>query len=178
MKFTPTAIAGAWILELDKRVDARGFFARTFCEQEFRAHGIAFTVRQCNVSHNRQRGTLRGMHYQAAPHAEGKVVWCYQGAIYDVALDLRPGSATCGRHVGVDLTADNGRLLYLAPGLAHGFLTRADETGVFYWMDAFYQPDAGRGVRYDDPAFQIAWPEPVRALSPRDAAYPAYAPDA
>lgn len=173
MIFTETAIPGVHAIEPERLRDERGFFARTWCEREFAAHGLDPGLRQCNISFNPRRGTLRGMHYQAPPFAEAKLVRCTRGAILDVALDLRPGSATFQRHVAVELTGENRRMLYIPEGVAHGFQTLEDDTEVFYQMSQFYSPDHGRGVRWDDPAFGIDWPPAEhRILSDRDRSYP------
>ncbi len=177
MIFTPTAVAGAWLLDLERREDERGFFARAWCARELAEHGLDTRLAQCSISRSTRRGTLRGLHWQAPPHAEAKLVRCVRGAIWDVALDLRPGSATYLRHVGVELTADAGRALYIPEGCAHGFVTLADGSEVFYQMSEFYEPSAGRGVRWNDPAFGIAWPIADPRLHPRDASYPDYVPE-
>ena len=174
MRFTETALPGAFLIDIEPRADARGFFARTFCRDEFLAHGLEPDVVQCNLSFNAARGTLRGMHYQVAPAAEAKLVRCLHGAIYDVIVDLRAGSATFGRHVGVELSAGNRRQLYVPPLFAHGFLTLTDHAEVAYQVSAAYTPAAERGLRYDDPAFGIAWPIPVSVISDKDAAWPAF----
>ena len=172
MHFTETKLKGAYILDLKPIEDERGFFARTFCVQEFEAHGLNPCVVQCNVSYNKHKGTLRGMHYQSAPHAEAKLVRCICGAIYDVIIDLRPESPTFKQWVGVELTASNRRMLYVPEGLAHGFQTLEDETEVFYQMSEFYFPQSAQVVRWDDPAFQIDWPPAERVISPKDISYP------
>lgn len=172
MIFTPTPLAGAVLVDLDRHEDARGFFARTWCRREFAAAGLGVALAQCSVSHNRRRGTLRGMHYQAAPHEEDKLVRCTRGALYDVIIDLRPGSATYARHFAVELTAENGRALFIPRGFAHGFQSLADDTDVLYQMSEFYAAEAARGVRWNDPAFGIAWPIAEPILHPRDAGYP------
>jgi dTDP-4-dehydrorhamnose 3,5-epimerase len=156
------------IIDIERREDERGFFARTFCEAEMAAHGVTLHVTQCNVSWCRARGTLRGLHYQAEPHAEPKIVRCTRGALWDVAVDLRVGSPTYRRWTAVELTADNRRMLYIPPGLAHGFITLADDTEAFYEMGAPYVAEAARVVRWNDPAFGIDWPlEPV-TMAARD----------
>lgn len=172
MIFTATALPGAFIIDPERIEDDRGFFARSYCEREFAAHGLEPRWVQCNISYNRYKGTLRGMHYQAAPHEEDKLIRCTRGAIYDVLIDLRAGSPAFKRHVAVELTAENRRMLYAPKGVAHGFLTLMDDTEVFYQMSAFYEPGTGRGCRYDDPAFGIVWPAPVAVLSDRDRTYP------
>ncbi len=172
MVFTETALPGAFVVDVVRYQDERGFFARSWCEREFAARGLETRLVQCSVSRNTQRGTLRGMHYQAAPHEEVKLVRCTHGAIYDVIVDLRPQSPTFRRFFGVELSADNHRALYIPAGCAHGFLTLTDAAEVYYQMSAFYEPSAARGVRWNDPAFGIVWPEPVRVISPRDRDYP------
>jgi dTDP-4-dehydrorhamnose 3,5-epimerase len=176
--FSPTKLAGAIIVEIEPHPDERGFFARSFCEREFAERGLCARYPQCNISYNRQRGTLRGMHFNRAPHEEAKLVRCQAGSIYDVIVDLRPGSGTLGQWLGVELSAQNRRMLYIPPGLAHGFLTLCDEVEVFYHMSNFYVPDAGVGLRYDDPAIGIQWPEAPRVISERDRTYPDWQPEA
>jgi dTDP-4-dehydrorhamnose 3,5-epimerase len=176
MKFLPTELAGAFVVELEPHADERGFFARTWCADEFAAHGLATTFVQGNVSFNHQAGTMRGMHWQAEPHAEDKLVRVTAGAVWDVVVDLRPGSPTYLRHVGVRLDAANRTALFVPKGFAHGFLTLEDATEVVYQMSAFYAPEAARGARWDDPAFAIDWPAEVRVISDRDATYPDYRP--
>ena len=174
MRFEPTDIPGCVVVRPERQEDERGHFARTWDREAFAAHGLAAAVAQCSTSFNARRGTLRGMHWQAAPHAEAKLVRCTRGSVYDVCLDLRP--ETWGRWHGAVLSAENGAALYVPEGCAHGFLTLEDASEVFYTISAPYAPEAGRGVRYDDPAFGIAWPEPVRVIHPRDAAYPLVSP--
>lgn len=177
MRFTPTKLAGVWLVDLERREDERGWFARTWCAEEFAAHGLPTAFSQCSSSFNRRRGTLRGMHYQIAPHAEAKLVRCVRGAMFDVALDLRPTSATFREWVGFELTAENGRALFIPEGCAHGFQTIADNTEVSYQIAGAYHPASGRGVRWDDPAFGIDWPRPGQAfLSLRDATLPPFDP--
>lgn len=172
MRFAQTDLAGAFLVHLEAHVDERGFFARAYCEREFAAHGLPTRFPQCNLSRNRRRGTLRGMHYQAAPHREAKLVRCVAGAIHDVIVDLRPQSPTRGRWVGVDLTARGGEALYVPPGFGHGFLTLEDETDVFYQMGEFFVAEAARGFRWNDPAFAISWPFAPVVMSERDQSYP------
>ena len=172
MKFIETQIPGVWIVELERLGDDRGFFARSFCTDEFAAHGIDTAVVQCNISFNARAGTIRGLHYQAAPSAEGKLVRCTSGAIYDVAVDVRPESPTYLQHVAAELTADNRTALFVPELFAHGFQTLADDTEVFYQMTAAYAPGTGRGLRYDDPALGITWPLAVSTVSERDATLP------
>jgi dTDP-4-dehydrorhamnose 3,5-epimerase len=179
VRFEQTPLSGAWVVEPERHTDERGFLARTFDRDEWRAHGLDPAVVQCNTSYNAAAGTLRGMHFQAQPHGEPKLIRCVSGAIYDVAVDLRPDSPTHGRWFGVELSADNRRALYVPVDCAHGFQTLADDTEVLYMMGHEYVPEAGRGVRWDDPAFGIEWPAPPpagRTLSERDASYPDYVP--
>ena len=164
MKFTPIELEGAWIVDVVRMEDERGFFARSWCRREFEDHGLNPDVVQCNVSRNRKKGTLRGLHYQAAPHEEAKLVRCTAGAIYDVIVDLRPGSATHLRHFGTILSAENHRALYVPEGFAHGFLTLADDTEVFYQMSHVYEPAAARGFRWDDPEFGIEWQGAIEVI--------------
>jgi dTDP-4-dehydrorhamnose 3,5-epimerase len=174
--FTETALSGAVIVDVEPHTDERGFFARSWCIREFAERGLNPSVVQCNVSGNTAKGTLRGMHYQVAPHAEVKLVRCTKGAIYDVIIDLRPLSPTFLQHVGVELTAANHRALYIPEGFAHGFMTLHDDSEVFYQMSAFYEPTAARGVRWNDPTFGISWPLPVSVISERDREYPDFKP--
>ncbi len=175
MQFVPTKIAGVFIIETERREDPRGFFARSWCCEEFTRHGLDARLVQCNISFNARRGTLRGMHYQAAPYGEAKVVRCTMGAIYDVAVDLRPESATYRQWVAAELTAQNRRMLYIPPDLAHGFQTLEDDSEVFYQMSEFYHPESARGARWDDQAFQIAWPLAAPLLSDKDRDYADFA---
>lgn len=178
MIFNATDLDGVWRVDLDPRVDPRGYFARAFCAEEFLAHGLPAGFVQCNLSFNVARGTLRGLHWQADPHPEGKLVRCTRGAIFDVAVDLRPGSVTLHRWIGVELSARNGGALYIPPGFAHGFQTLTDETEVFYQMTEAYHPSLVRGARWDDPTFAIAWPIPDPILSERDRTYAFVSPPA
>jgi dTDP-4-dehydrorhamnose 3,5-epimerase len=172
MIFRETSVAGAWIVEPERQVDDRGFFARTWCATEFARHGLSPRLVQASVSYNYRRGTLRGLHYQVAPHAEAKLVRCIRGAIYDVAVDLRPESPTFRRHAAVVLDTNNRLALYVPEGCAHGFQTLADHTEVLYQRSAVYAPEAARGVRWDDPAFAISWPPADRIIAERDRRYP------
>jgi dTDP-4-dehydrorhamnose 3,5-epimerase len=172
MLLSPTEIKGLTIIDPEFHEDERGSFARTFCEQEFAASGIDFRVAQVNLSRNRNRHTLRGLHYQVAPHEEAKVVSCVRGRIFDVAVDLRPGSATYRRWVGVELSATTGRALYLPKGFAHGFLSLEPDTEVHYLMGSPYVPGAARGLRWDDAALGIDWPATPGTISERDRSYP------
>ena len=172
MIFTETKIAGAFIVELEPLLDDRGFFALSWSEREFARRGLESRLAECNVSFNRKKGTLRGMHYQQSPHGQAKLVRCTRGAIFDVIIDLRPDSATFRQWIGVELTADNHLALYIPKDFAHGFQTLTSESEILYHMSSPYVPDSGRGVRWDDPAFGIEWPDDVRLINSRDAAYP------
>jgi dTDP-4-dehydrorhamnose 3,5-epimerase len=171
--FDETRLPGAYTIDLERREDPRGFFARTFCANEFAEHGLNTRIVQANLSWNPRQGTLRGMHFQRAPHAEVKVVRATRGAIRDVIIDLRPESPTFKEWIAVDLTAENGRALYVPEGFAHGFQTLVPDCEVHYLVTEFYTPEAEGGVRWDDPAFGIEWPDPENAfLSEKDAAWP------
>lgn len=172
MIFRETKLKGAFIIETEKREDERGFFARTFCQEEFEAHGLNPRVVQCNISFNRRKGTMRGMHYQVAPYEEAKLVRCTIGAIYDVIIDLRPNFPTFKQWMAMELTAENRKMIYVPEGLAHGFQTLMDNTEVLYQMSEFYHPESARGVCWDDPAFGIEWPFAERIVSARDRNYP------
>jgi dTDP-4-dehydrorhamnose 3,5-epimerase len=172
MIFSETRLAGAYVIEPERQEDERGFFARVWCQKEYQAKGVNPHLVQCSVSFNKQRGTLRGMHWQQAPHAEAKVVRCTMGAIYDVIIDLRPDSVTFKHYEGLLLTPENRTMLYVPDGFAHGFLTLIDNTEVFYQMSEFYHPESQAGVRWNDPAFGIPWVDDVRVISYRDAHYP------
>jgi dTDP-4-dehydrorhamnose 3,5-epimerase len=172
LRFLPTALAGAYVIEQERNVDERGFFARTWCAQEFERQGLDPGLAQCSASFNHRPGTLRGLHYQAPPFAEVKLVRCTRGAVFDVALDLRPDSATFRRWIGVELTGDNGLALYIPRGFAHGFLTLAPATEVGYQISTPYEPAAVRGVRWDDPFHGISWPGKVEVIAARDREYP------
>jgi dTDP-4-dehydrorhamnose 3,5-epimerase len=170
--FHETQLGGVFEIHIEPKCDERGFFARTWCRHEFESKGLNSQLAQCSVSFNTRKGTLRGIHYQAAPYPETKLVRCTQGAIYDVIVDLRPESSTYKQWIGAMLTAENRRMLYVPEGCGHGFLTLEDETEVFYQMSEFYHPDLARGVRWNDPAFGIAWPAEVEQISERDRTYP------
>lgn len=172
MKFHEAKIAGVFEICLELRPDNRGFFARAWCQKEFEAQGLNSRVVQCNISRNAWKGTLRGMHYQAHPFSETKVVRCTRGAVYDVVLDLRPQSPTFKQWVSVVLTEESGNMVYIPNGCAHGFLTLSDGADVFYQMSEFYNPDAARGIRWNDDSFGIVWPEKVKVMSERDRTYP------
>ena len=172
MKFHESKISGAFEIEPELKTDERGYFARTWCKKEFELYGLSSQLVQCSISFNVHAGTLRGLHYQAGPHAETKLVRCTKGSVYDVVVDLRPESPTFKDWVGVVLSAANHRMLYIPQGCAHGFLTLEPESEVFYQMSEFYNPQAARGMRWDDPAFQIAWPKKVEVINERDRTYP------
>lgn len=176
MNFVDTPLPGAYVIELERLDDDRGWFARTFAAEEFAAQGLNHAVAHCNVSFNARAGTLRGMHYQVAPHAECKLVRCTRGSIYDVIVDLRPDSSTYLRWFGIGLDADEGRSLYVPEGLAHGFQTLVDGSEVLYQMSHEYVPSHARGVRWDDPAFAIEWPDAERTISERDRTFPDFVP--
>jgi dTDP-4-dehydrorhamnose 3,5-epimerase len=172
MIFASTDIDGVSVIEAERLEDERGFFARTWDRAQFAARGLNPELAQCSISYNRARGTLRGMHYQEAPHEEAKVVRCTAGAIFDVALDLRPGSSSFRQWVGIELSAKNRRALYIPEGCAHGFLTLDDDCEVHYQISTAYVPEAARGVRWDDTAFAISWPAEVVVINERDRSYP------
>lgn len=176
MRFSPTPIAGAVVVDMEPVEDERGAFARLFCPRAFAAAGHPFSPAQTSLSRNTAAFTLRGMHFQAAPFDEGKLVRVTRGRIFDVAVDLRPGSPTFRQWTGVELGADDGRAFLIGRGLAHGFLTLEPDTDVFYAIDRFFEPGKGEGVRWNDPAFAIDWPAEPRVISDRDAAYPDFAP--
>jgi len=170
--FTATRVQGCYIVELEKRSDERGFFGRAWCQQELAAHGLNGQVTQANIGFSDKRGTLRGLHYQRPPYAEVKLVRCTMGAVYDVAVDLRPDSASYRQWIGVELTAQNRTMLYIPEGCAHGYQTLTDTAEVFYQTSEVYAPDCAGGARYDDPAFAIAWPLEVRVISAADKNWP------
>lgn len=173
MVFTELALPGAYVIEPERHQDERGFLARSFCADEFRARGLEIRIVQCSISYNRRRSTLRGLHYQAPPDAETKLVRCTAGAVFDVIVDLRPDSPTFKRWVAVELTADNRRSLYVPTGVAHGFQTLVDDSELFYQISHPYVPEAFRGVRWNDPELDVAWPPAeTRVISPRDLALP------
>lgn len=178
MRFTSGSLPGTWLIESERIADERGWFARSFDAEEFRARGMNPAVAQGNVSFNARRDTLRGMHYQADPHGESKLVSCVRGAVFDVAVDLRPDSATYCRWQGVELSAESGRAFYIPAGLAHGFQTLTDDSELHYLMGHRYVAEAARGVRWDDPAFAIEWPAAhgERTISERDRTYPDFRP--
>lgn len=172
MIFQETELKGAYIVDIERREDDRGFFARSWCRREFEAHGLNPHIAQCSVSFNVMKGTLRGMHFQVKPFEEAKLVRCTRGSLCDVIVDLRPDSPTFKRHRSVVLTADNRTMLYVPEGFAHGFLTLEDKTEVHYQISEFHAPDHARGFRWNDPAFGIAWPADAQVISDRDRNYP------
>ncbi|MBL8490631.1 MAG: dTDP-4-dehydrorhamnose 3,5-epimerase [Rhodocyclaceae bacterium] len=172
MKFTATPIPGVYVVDIQPAEDERGFFARAWCQREMAGQGLCPELAQVSLSFNRHRGTLRGLHYQAAPHGEAKLVRCTRGAMFDVAVDLRPGSPARLRWHGVELSADNRRALYIPEGCAHGFQTLADDTEILYMISTFHHAESARGLRFDDPAIGIPWPLEPRCVSDRDLALP------
>lgn len=174
MVFTETILRGAYIIDIQKINDDRGFFARSWCKNEFIAHGLNTDFVQANIGFSKKRGTLRGLHYQIPPYEEVKLVRCTNGAIYDVIIDLRPGSPTHKQWIGVELRADNWRMLYIPEGFGHGYQTLTDEAEIFYQTSQFFAPDFARGVRFNDPAFEIEWPMPVQVISLVDRSWPDY----
>lgn len=171
MKFIETELKGAFIVEPEILKDERGFFARTWCRKEFEQHGLNSDMVQCNISFNLNKGTLRGMHYQASPFEEAKLARCTMGAIYDVIIDLRPNSKTFMQWIEVELSAENRKMIYIPEGFAHGFQTLENDTEVFYQMSEFYAPEYARGIRWNDPQFNIEWPDDVRIISVKDKRY-------
>ena len=174
MKFISTPLKGAYILELEPREDSRGFFARTFCANEFKDHDLKPSVAQINLSYNYHKGTMRGLHYQLPPSAETKLIRCTRGAVYDVIIDLRPTSPTYLQHYGIELTQSNRKSLYVPEMFAHGYLTMRNDTEITYHVGQFYSPEDERGIRYDDPRFGIEWPLPIEVISEKDANWPAF----
>lgn len=172
MVFTETKLSGAFLIDIDRKEDVRGFFARVFCIDEFRAHGLNPTVAQCSISFNPRKATLRGMHWQVEPKAEAKLIRCTRGAIFDVIVDLRFNSPTRLQHVALELTQENRRMLYIPGEFAHGFQTLADDAEVFYQMTESFTPEYARGARWNDPAFRVAWPLPDPIISERDRSWP------
>lgn len=174
MLFEGVSVKGAFIIEPERRMDERGFFARMYCERELAERGLAGGICQINTGFSQRAGTLRGLHYQAPPHAEVKVVRCVRGAAYDVVIDLRPDSSTFKKWFGVELTADNGRLLYAPEGTAHGYLTLTNDTELIYMTSKSYAPNETRGVRFNDPVFNIVWPAEVSVISKADLSWPLF----
>jgi dTDP-4-dehydrorhamnose 3,5-epimerase len=178
MIFHETHLPGVFIIEPELFTDNRGFFACAWTAKEFEQHGLNPALSQCNISFNGRRGTVRGMHFQRKPHEETKLIRCTRGAIYDVAIDLRPDSPTRHQWLGASLTSDNHRMLYIPEGFAHGYQTLTDDTELFYQLSEYYHPESADGVRWDDPAFRIDWPLPVSVIADRDANYPLLKPTA
>jgi dTDP-4-dehydrorhamnose 3,5-epimerase len=174
MIFRETPLAGAWVLEPERLADERGFFARTYCRRDFEKRGLDPAIAQCSVSFNHRRGTLRGLHFQAAPHEEIKLVRVTRGAVWDVIVDLRPESPTYARHFSIVLSAEDRTELYIPQGMAHGFQTLEDGTEVFYQISEVYAPESARGYRWDDPTFAIPWPEAVTVISEKDRNLPLF----
>lgn len=174
MIFTKTKLHDAYVIDLEKIEDTRGFFARGWCQREFEEHGVTPRFVQANISYNKVKGTLRGLHYQAEPYGEAKLIRCIRGALYDVIIDVRPTSPTYKQWLGVELSADNYRMLYVPESFAHGFITLADHTEAIYQVSQFYTPQAERGLRYNDPTFAIEWPIEVRVISEKDRNWPDY----
>ncbi len=176
MIFCETVLKGAFVIEPERKEDERGFLARTWCVEEFVAHGLNPRLLQCSISYNKRKGTLRGMHYQAPPYEEAKLVRCTRGAIFDVIIDLRPGSITYTKHASVVLSESNRHMLYIPEGMAHGFQTIQDDTEVFYQMSQVFHPESAKGVRWDDPCFGIQWPSADSFISARDRQYASFVP--
>ncbi|HMQ51123.1 MAG TPA: dTDP-4-dehydrorhamnose 3,5-epimerase [Anaerolineae bacterium] len=176
MIFSKTKLENAFIIDIEKFEDPRGFFARGYCQREFEAHGLVFNTIQANISRSLKKGTLRGMHYQVAPYAEAKLVRCIRGALYDVIIDLRPESSTYLQWLEVELTEDNYRMLYVPEGFAHGFQTLVDNTEAFYQVSQFFTPQAEGGIRYNDPVFKIDWPLEISVISQKDQNWPDFMP--
>ena len=176
MKFIETPLDGAYIVEIEATEDERGSFARSWCQKEFEEHGLNSRIVQCNISLNKKKGTLRGMHFQIEPFAEAKLVRCTRGAIYDVIIDLRENSPSFKKWFAVELSESNQKMLYIPEGFAHGFQTLEDNTEVFYQMSEFYYPEYSRGIRWNDPLFSIQWPEGERIIAKKDQEYPDFVP--
>jgi dTDP-4-dehydrorhamnose 3,5-epimerase len=172
MIFTASPLSGAYLIDIERHADERGFFARSYCAEEFAARGLGPELRQCSVSYNARKGTLRGMHYQCAPHEEHKLVRCTAGAIFDVIVDIRPASSTHRRWFAAELSAENRRSLFIPPGFAHGFLSLTEGAEVYYMISAAHAPESSRGLRWNDPALAIEWPFAPTIIAARDAAYP------
>jgi dTDP-4-dehydrorhamnose 3,5-epimerase len=172
MIFNKTTLSGVLEIDIKPNVDDRGFFARTWCQREFEEHGLNSKLAQCSISFNERKGTLRGVHYQADPYPEAKLVRCTEGAIYELVVDLRPHSSTYKKWISLTLDAKKHNMVYVPEGCAHGFLTLADKTEVLYQISEFYHPDLGRGIRWNDPAFQFVWPQKIEVISERDRSFP------
>ncbi len=174
MRFSETGLRGAFVIEPERREDERGYFARIYCEEEFGSHGLPGRMVQSSMSFTRKANTLRGMHYQLEPYAEDKLVRCTRGAIWDAIVDIRPQSPTFCEWLGIELTEENGRMLLVPKGFAHGFVTLTDDVAIAYQMSTAYAPEAARGARHDDPAFGIQWPVPVADMSEKDRSWPGF----
>lgn len=174
MNFEETALKGAFIIEIKKLEDERGFFGRTFCQHEFKEHGLETKISQANMSLSKIKGTFRGMHYQISPYQETKLIRCTQGAIYDVIIDLRENSPTLGKWIGVELTSENNRMLFVPRDFAHGFITLENDTAVHYLVSEFYTPNSERGIKWDDPRFGIKLPIPITVISEKDNSHPQF----
>ena len=174
MIFKTTKLKGAYLIEIESKKDKRGFFARTFCQRDFKKQGLSFDIVQSSISYNKEKGTLRGMHYQITPYGEEKLVSCLRGAIYDVIIDLRKNSPTYYQWLAVELTSQNNRMLYIPKGFAHGFQTLVDNSEIFYQMSEYYNPDSSRGFRFDDPTIDISWPTKLTVISQKDKELPLF----
>ncbi len=174
MIFRETRLKGAYLIEMELVEDNRGFFARSFCQEEFKHHGIDLDIRQCNFSFNKKKGTLRGMHYQSSPYEEEKLITCIKGSIYDVIIDLRSGSPTYCQWFSAELSSKNQNMLYIPKGFAHGFQALEDDSVVFYQMSEYYHPENAKGVKWDDSEFEIKWPHDISAISQKDKDYSLY----
>jgi len=174
MKFSPLSLEGAFQIDLELSKDDRGFFARSFCSKEFNEYNINIDIKQCNLSYNKEKGTLRGRHYQSFPHEEAKLVSCNKGSIYDVIIDIKPDSSTYLKWAAFELSRNNRRMLYIPEGFAHGFQTLEDEVDVFYHMFEYYTPNVAKGIRWNDPLFNIKWPLPISEISEKDISYEDY----
>jgi dTDP-4-dehydrorhamnose 3,5-epimerase len=172
MKFIETSLPGVFVVELEPMADERGFFSRSWCQNEFEAHGLNSLPVQCNISFNNKKGTLRGMHYQVKPSEEAKLIRCTRGAVYDVVIDIRKHSPTFGKWLSFELTEWNRKSLFVPEGFAHGFLTLADNSELLYQMSEFFRPETARGIRWNDPVFEIYWPQEITAISEKDKTYP------
>ncbi len=177
MIFTETVLPGAYIIDLEKKEDERGFYARAFCKNEFGNKGLKTDIAQANIIYTKHKATLRGLHLQLPPYEETKLIRCTKGAIYDVIIDLRPGSATYKQHLGINLTADNFKMVYVPEGFAHGYLTLENDTHVAYHVTEFYTPGYEKGVRWNDPAFYVKWPIQPEIISKKDKSFPNYFPE-
>jgi dTDP-4-dehydrorhamnose 3,5-epimerase len=172
VRFEATSLEGVWLVHTERLTDERGFFSRTWCVEEFSQHGLNPHISQCSISFNQIAGTVRGMHYQASPHSEAKLVRCTSGCIFDVVVDLRPNSETYLKHLGLQLSASDRTALYIPEGMAHGFQTLLDASEIFYQISTPFHPESSRGVRWNDPQLQITWPLPITNISEKDRTFP------